>query len=201
MLSFIYDMTDRLNAERELQESRQRLSDIINFLPDATFVIDRDRRVIAWNTAMEEMTGIGKDEMIGRGDYAYTVPFYGEPRPQLLDLLYTSDPTLESRYCNFVRKGRTLYAEAHAPALYGGGGAYIWMTGTPLYDAQGHRVGAIESIRDIRAQTNGGKTVGERKTPPPFGRDDSGRVLDGHSRPRRNNIRQPGLRKDMGPQS
>ena len=149
MLSFIYDMTDRLNAERELQESRQRLSDIINFLPDATFVIDRDRRVIAWNTAMEEMTGIGKDDMIGRGDYAYTVPFYGEPRPQLLDLLYTSDPTLESRYCNFVRKGRTLYAEAHAPALYGGGGAYIWMTGTPLYDAQGHRVGAIESIRDI----------------------------------------------------
>jgi PAS domain S-box-containing protein len=149
MLSFIYDMTDRLNAERELQESRQQLSDIINFLPDATFVIDRDCRVIAWNTAMEEMTGIGKDEMIGRGDYAYTVPFYGEPRRQLLDLLFASDPTLESRYCNLVRKGRTLYAEAHAPALYGGKGAYIWMTGTPLYDGQGQRVGAIESIRDI----------------------------------------------------
>ena len=165
MLSFIYDMTDRLNAERELQESRQRLSDIINFLPDATFVIDRDRSVIAWNTAMEEMTGIGRDEMIGRGDYAYTVPFYGEPRPQLLDLLFASDPTLESRYCNLVRKGRALYAEAHAPALYGGKGAYIWMTGTPLYDGQGHQVGAIESIRDItdRKRMEGKLAESERR--------------------------------------
>ena len=34
------------------------------------------------------MTGIPAAEMIGKGDYAYTIPFYGEARPQLMDLIF-----------------------------------------------------------------------------------------------------------------
>jgi len=52
--------------------------DIIDFLPDATFVIDNDKKVIAWNKAMEEMTGISKSYMIGKGDHEYTIPFFGK---------------------------------------------------------------------------------------------------------------------------
>ena len=40
-----------------LKRSRQQMTDIINFLPDATFVIDTRGRVIAWNHAIEKMTG------------------------------------------------------------------------------------------------------------------------------------------------
>ncbi len=143
------DITERKRMEDALKESERRLADIIDFLPDATFVIDREGRVIAWNRAMEEMTGVCKSDMIGRGDYAYTVPFYGERRKQLLDLLDADDEEIASKYQYVQRKGNTLYAEVFTPALYGGKGAYVWATGAPIFDAQGNRAGAIESIRDI----------------------------------------------------
>ncbi len=143
------DISELKNKEEELKESQQRLADIINFLPDATFVIDRDKKVVAWNRAMEEMTGVSKESMIGEGDYACTVPFYGERRPHLLDLIDTSDKELESKYQYIRRRGNTLYAETFTPALYGGKGAYVWATGAPLLDAHVNRIGAIESIRDI----------------------------------------------------
>ncbi len=41
---------------------------IIDFLPDATLVISRDGRVLAWNNAMETLTGVPSKEMLGRGE-------------------------------------------------------------------------------------------------------------------------------------
>jgi PAS domain S-box-containing protein len=139
----------RVQAEAALQESRQQLLDIIDFLPDATFVVDNKNRIIAWNRAMEEMTGTRKEEIIGQGDYAHTIPFYGERRPHLLDLLDVEDEELKARYSNVTRKGTTLFAETYTPALYGGKGAYIWAMGAPLFDAGGNRTGGIESLRDL----------------------------------------------------
>ncbi len=135
-----------------LQQSRQQLTNIIDFLPDATFVIDNDKRVIFWNKAMEEMSGVPKESILGQGDYAYTVPFYGEKRKQLLDLLDVSDQDLAGKYFYIRKKRQTLYAEAFAPALNKGQGAYFWATAAPLYDLHGQRIGAIESIRDISEQ-------------------------------------------------
>jgi PAS domain S-box-containing protein len=75
---YVLDVTERKQAEEALRANQRQLTDIIEFLPDATFAIDQDKRVIIWNCAIEEMTGISAAEMIGKGDYAYTVPFYGE---------------------------------------------------------------------------------------------------------------------------
>jgi len=149
VLGIAHDITERHEITLSLENTRRQLANIIDFLPDATFVIDNGKQVVTWNKAMEEMTGVSKREMIGQGDYAYTIPFYGYRRPQLLDLLDTSDAELEAKYRNVKRKGDRLFAEAFAPALYGGKGAHIWMTVAPLVDAQGIRTGAVESIRDI----------------------------------------------------
>jgi PAS domain S-box-containing protein len=143
------ELRERIQAEKALNDSRQQLEDIIDFLPDATFVIDNEKRIIAWNRAMEEMTGVRKEEILGQGNYACTIPFYGERRPHLLDLLGLADEELQFKYRNISRKGETLYGETVVPALYGGKGAYVWAIGAPLYNADGKRVGAIESIRDI----------------------------------------------------
>ena len=143
------DITEQKMAEDAEQESKSKLEAIIEFLPDATFVIDMDGKVIAWNRAMEEMTGINKKDMIGQGDHAYAIPFYGERRRQLLDLLDKDDSEIASHYQYVVRKGNTLYAETFTPALFGGIGAHVWATGAPIFDAKGKRLGAIESIRDI----------------------------------------------------
>ena len=44
-------------------------------------VIDREGKVIAWNKAIEDMTGVRAEEMLGKGNYEYAIPFYGERRP------------------------------------------------------------------------------------------------------------------------
>jgi PAS domain S-box-containing protein len=143
------DITEPKKAEDELRAAHEQLSAIIDSLPDATFVIDRDKKVIAWNRAMEEMTGLYKEEIIGKSDYAYALPFYGEPRPLLIDLIDTSDAESESKYFGLERKGRTICAEAYVPSLYRGRGAYAWGKASLLYDGQGSLIGAIETIRDI----------------------------------------------------
>ncbi|HSD57644.1 MAG TPA: PAS domain S-box protein [Methanotrichaceae archaeon] len=145
----IRDITERRRAEEELCLARQQLLDIIEFLPDATFAVDRDRKVIAWNRAIEELTGVAKRDILGKGGYAYGVPFYGEPRPILIDLIYTNDPDIESQYAYVERKGDTIYAEGIAPFLFDGKDVYLWSTASPLLDSKGNMVGAIESIRNI----------------------------------------------------
>ena len=143
------DITRRKRAEEALRESERHLTDILEFLPDPTLVIDVTGKVTAWNQAMECMTGVQKEEIVGKGDFAYAVPFYGEPRPILIDLVFKSDREMEEEYHYVERKGDTLYAEVFAPKTYQGKGAYLWGQASPLFDAERNRIGAIESIRDI----------------------------------------------------
>ncbi len=85
------DITERKRNEQALRESERRLGDIINFLPIATLVIDRAGRITAWNRALEEMTGAKAADMIGKEDYEYALPFYGERRPILVDRVFSTE--------------------------------------------------------------------------------------------------------------
>jgi len=143
------NITERKRAEAELSESRRRLADIIEFLPDATLAINLEGRIIIWNRAIEEMTGIPATEMIGKGDYAYTIPFYGEARHQLMDLVFEDKESIARLYPQITREGDTIVAEAFCNALYNNRGAWIVAKASPLHDHSGRIIGAIESIRDI----------------------------------------------------
>jgi PAS domain S-box-containing protein len=146
------NVTRRRRAEQRLAATNRHLLDIIEFLPDATAVIDERKQVVAWNRAMEELTGVPKTEMLGREHFHFAVPFYGSPRPFLMDLLEKDDAQLASAYASVERRGDRLFAESFAPALHQGRGAHVWATATSLRDADGKVVGAIESIRDVTEQ-------------------------------------------------
>jgi len=146
----VAEIKERRNAEERLNTAYRQFYDIIDFLPDATFVIDSEHKVIAWNRAMEEFSGVPKRDMIGASGYAYAVPFYGVPRPMLIDLIFEPDKNIESQYAFLERKGDHLYAETYLPALKKNGSlVQVWGIASPLYDNSGAIVGAIESIRDI----------------------------------------------------
>jgi PAS domain S-box-containing protein len=148
MIGISWDISELKQAEEALKESQQQLENIINFLPDATFVIDKEGKVIAWNRAIEEMTGIKGEEMLGKGNYEYALPFHGERRPILVDLVLQRHEGVESRYDSIQRKESGVSGEAYMPALPGGE-VYLFGTASILKDSQGNVVGAIESIRDI----------------------------------------------------
>ncbi|WP_300333514.1 PAS domain-containing protein, partial [Methanocalculus sp.] len=122
--------------------------DIINFLPDATLVIDRDGLVIAWNRAMEELTGVSADLMLGKGDYEYALPFYGERKPILANLVFMPEVEIERRYNSVEKIGDTLVVDIFIPT-FGPDGICLWAKASPLYGPDGGIIGAIETIRDI----------------------------------------------------
>ena len=165
--AFARDISERKQTEMALRASQRQLLDIIDFLPDATFAIDAEGRVIAWNRAVEKMTGVSKADMLGKGGHAYSVPFYGEARPALLDMVLEGEGNIERKYDFVRREADGLFAEVFDPHLYGGQGAYLWATASPLFDGDGKLVGAIESVRDIteskRAQDQIARAYGESR--------------------------------------
>ena len=148
ILGISSDITERKNAEAAIRESERRMADIINFLPIATFVIDQNGRVTAWNQAMEEITGVKRENIIGKGDHEYALPFYGERRPILIDLVFASDEELAANYSHVGREGEILTAEAFIPKL-GEKGIMLVGYASALRNAEGDVIGAIETIRDV----------------------------------------------------
>lgn len=144
----VIDTTERRRAQEALSNSQRILTDIINFLPDATFAIDLQGRVIFWNRVAEEFTGVVAADMIGKGNYEYSVPFYGERRPILIDLVLHPSEDVERHYQHISRNGETLIGEGYTRSVKRGE-AYMLGIAAPLYDSSGNLTGAIESVTDI----------------------------------------------------
>ena len=139
---------EEILAQRDsLADSEQRIKTILLSIPDAVFMIDKDSKVTFWNSIMEDFTGIKADEMIGKGDYAYSIPFYGKRRPILIDFLNMDEEYLQKKYKNIRRYGNILKAESYAINLQG---EYKYLIGiaTAIYDNEGKYEGAIEVIHD-----------------------------------------------------
>ena len=125
-----------------------RPAEIIDFIPDAILAIDLNGIVIAWNKAMEELTGTLATDILGKGNYEYALPIYGIRRPTLADLALKPDAVNEAKYSNLRRDGNSISGEAYITSLRKCG-SYIWGKAAPLYNSSGNVVGVIESIRDI----------------------------------------------------
>jgi PAS domain S-box-containing protein len=136
-------------SQERLNDSERRMTDIINFLPDATFAIDLEGRVLVWNRAIEKMTGIPAGDMVGKDDFEYALPFYKERRPVLANLVLSPDKDLEKRYDYLHKDGEKYTAQVFLPLVREGTGAYAWFIAAPLYDNEGNIAGAIETVRDI----------------------------------------------------
>jgi two-component system, cell cycle sensor histidine kinase and response regulator CckA len=141
------DITERKRAEDELRESERRLSQIIEFLPDAILVIDKDGKVLAWNRAIEAMTEVKAEELIGQGNYEYSLPFYGDKRPMLIDLALHPNQEVEKQYTAIQRRGDIIFGEAFTPSLPPGD-VHLSATASVLRDSKGEVIAAIECIRD-----------------------------------------------------
>ncbi len=150
ILGNVLDITDQKFAEEALQVSQGKFGDLIEFLPDPTFAIDIDGKVIAWNRATEELTDIKAKDILGKRNFEYARPFYKNKRPILIDLVLTSNRKFEATYTSIHKERNIAIAEACVPGIQvGGKDARLWGKAGPLYDPKGKIIGSIEVIRDI----------------------------------------------------
>ena len=66
MLGMAVDITDRKQAEQELQASEDRLAGIVGSAMDAIVAVDEERRIVLFNASAEKMFGCSRDEAVGR---------------------------------------------------------------------------------------------------------------------------------------
>ncbi|MDH7555562.1 MAG: PAS domain S-box protein [Candidatus Methanosuratincola sp.] len=131
----------------DLKRTEHFMSVLIDSIPDPVFVVDKERRVIAWNRAIEDLTDLPKDSIIGKGGFEYAIPFYGERRPLLLDLLFERDQRYEGLYARFERGNERIVAEGYVNSKRGR--IYVIGHASLIYDSSGNILGGIETFKDI----------------------------------------------------
>jgi len=141
--------------ETDLKRQNQFLTGIIDFFPDATLIVDKDGKVIAWNCAMESLTGIKAEDILGKGNYEYAIPFYSERRPILVDLVLHPNhaEAVQAQYTILNNNDSYHSAEGYTPGLKRIETVpHLYATASVLRDPEGHIIGAIECMRDQTEQ-------------------------------------------------
>ncbi|MEI6292346.1 MAG: PAS domain S-box protein [Methanomicrobiales archaeon] len=153
----------RIHAEEALLDSERKLTQIIDFLPDPTFAINTSGVVVAWNRAMEEITGVKAMEIVGKGDYEHSLPLYGKRKPMLADLALVTGGQGPNDNPLIRREGDMLVADAIG-AHPMGRDVILWAKASPVYDMNGNVSGVIESIRDVTALKKAEEALAESET-------------------------------------
>lgn len=144
--------TSGRETESALRENEKRLSQIIQGLSIAAFVIDENHVVTHCNRALENLTGIFASELIGTTDQWKT--FYPHKRPTLADLIVdkATEEILVSHYKDKYRKSAVTEGAYEVEDFFpcaGEAGKWLFFTAAPLIDGQGTITGAIETLQDI----------------------------------------------------
>jgi len=152
--------------EKELRESEERVSQIVQECSIPIFVVNNEHIVTYWNKACENLTGIPANKVIGT--QKQWLPFYAAKRPVMADLVTDSLPEEEIRryYGDKYRKCAFLEGAFEAEDFYpdlGQKGKWLFFTAAPLKNADGKVVGAIETFQDITERKHAEKALREER--------------------------------------
>lgn len=122
---------------------------VVDSLPDVVLAINKQGNAIIWNKAAEVLTGFSKEQVLNKGNYEYAIPFYGTPRPLLLDMILGNGLEWESTYDKLEKVNDSLVAQGFANNFNSGKGFYFHSIASPIYGEDGIVLGAIQITRDI----------------------------------------------------
>lgn len=146
------DVTECRRAEEALRSAKEFAERLVGSTPMATFVLDVGHRVVLWNPACEELTGVTASEVIGTS--LHWRAFYPEPRPCLADLVLDGREAEAARLYEESGEAELAPSGFRAAGWYdalGGKRRYIAFEAAPIVDRTGRLIGALETIQDITA--------------------------------------------------
>ncbi|MBM4347543.1 MAG: PAS domain S-box protein [Deltaproteobacteria bacterium] len=129
----------------------KRLNDYLDSMPTPVLVMDGNGVVTGWNRPSEEMTGWRAEEILGKGDYAQAIPYYGEPRPTVSNLILNPDPEWEAGYLEFRRVENSVYSLSYCPGVPGGG-AFVSCKTSKIFDINNRLWGTVHTVRDVNRE-------------------------------------------------
>ncbi|MRR38004.1 PAS domain S-box protein [bacterium] len=133
-----------IDARLEIYES------MVEHCAVAMFAIDRNHKVIHWNRACEELTGLKAEDILGTPHH--WKPFYDFQRPTLSDLLIDGQEEAMQQHYQVYGSSVLMPYSLHAQGWYprvGGRERYLIFDASPAFSHDGTLMAAIETLQDI----------------------------------------------------
>jgi PAS domain S-box-containing protein len=141
----IRDITETKRAEEELRRSEETFRSLVQESTDGIVIADEEGRVIVWNNALTQISGISEDRAMGQlyvDLLVSTIVPERREHDRIARIRKILDEGLQTGSSSFFC--RPLEAEIIGRT---GGRRYIQQTAFPIRTAKGYRFGSI--IRDI----------------------------------------------------
>lgn len=142
--------TERRGLAESLLEQIEFSEKLVHYSAVPKFVISRSHKVVLWNKACEELTGIRASDVVGTDNHWKA--FYKRKRPCLADIVISSEsgilPELYESYGKSALIANGLHAEGWYPKL-NGKKRYIIFDAAPILNRKGELIAAIETLQDI----------------------------------------------------
>jgi len=146
----IRDITERKEAE-------EKLAEIVDGSSIPPFVINSEHKITHWNTAVESLTGIKGEEVVGTDKQ--WIAFYPEKRPVMADLIVdkAQESEFKDKYDDKYQKSSLIegaYEGLDFFPMIDEEGKWLLFTAAPLRDSKGTVIGAMETLQDITERKN-----------------------------------------------
>jgi len=145
------EIIERQQAEEDLLESGERLSQILQASSIPTFVIDENHTITHWNKACAVMTGLAAADMVGTQNQWKA--FYLYQRPILADLVLNavSEAHIAKFYTGKYRPSSLVKGAYEVEDFFDFGHESKWLffTAAPIKNLAGETIGAIETLQDV----------------------------------------------------
>jgi PAS domain S-box-containing protein len=143
--------SESLWAREVFSNGQQSLQSIIGSSPIPAFIIGKDHLIIYWNKALEELSGIKAQEVVGTGQQWRA--FYKTARPCMADLLVDRyQKRIPQWYPGKYIKSKLITGAYEATDFFpelGKRGKWLRFTAAVIHNSRGSVIGAVETLEDI----------------------------------------------------
>jgi PAS domain S-box-containing protein len=142
----------------------EMLAKIIDGSSIPSFVINKQHKVIYWNIAIEALTRIKSEKIIGTDEQWRA--FYTEKRPTMADLIVDGAPAseIEAYYRGKFKKSQPIDGTYEAEDFFrdvGRNGKWLHFTASPIRDKNEKIIGSIETLEDITERKDAEEALNE----------------------------------------
>lgn len=141
-------------ANEKVREQKALMEALLQNTATPIFVVNPQHRVLVWNKACEELTGVKATEVVGTNQHWRG--FYDQERPCLVDLvLDESPPNLLLKWYPEHSRSELLEESLQAEGWRSGADGepvYLTFNAALVRDAGGTVIAAVETLQDITAR-------------------------------------------------
>ncbi len=138
-----------MHNQQSTSDQLNYLNNIMDSVADGVFTVDRSMRIIAFNHAAERLTGIIREDAIGRPCHDIFRTSACENLCPIREAIRTGSPVTNREATITNNEGQSVPVSISASILY---------------DAEGTLIGGVETIRDVRSASSVTGQVSEKQS-------------------------------------